>query len=113
MGRNTTKRTLISFETKDLNWEIEAFSPGEYIMRNKPECVWWVRIHRSCVKTDEDAEKLFDLQHDYEANYNTQTTKSMWFDCPTKMHAIGFINHLTSSIPYLKVTMGNNFIKDK
>lgn len=80
-------------------------------MKNKLECVWWVRIHRSCVKTDEDAAKLFDLQDNYEANYNTQTTRSMWFDFPTKINAIGFVNHLSLSIPYLKVTMGNNFIR--
>ena len=80
----------------------------------KTECIWWTRIHRSCVKTDEDAIKLHDMMVLYKANYSTQTTKSMWFDFPSKLHAIGFVNNVAGKLPYLKMTMGNNFVrKDK
>lgn len=80
-------------------------------MKIKTECIWWVRIHRSCVKTDKDAIKLHNIQSRHKANYNTETARSMWFDFPSKKHAIGFVNNITSSIPYLKITMGNTFIK--
>ena len=80
-------------------------------MEKKTRSTWWVRIHASKVKTDEDAGKLLNLQLKYEANFNTHTTRSMWFNFPSKLHAIGFVNNITGQIPYLKITMGNNFVR--
>lgn len=64
-----------------------------------------VRIHSSCVKTEEDAIQLNKIQSKYEANYNTQTSCSMWFDFKSIKDACGFVKSISEKIPYLKLTL--------
>jgi len=75
-------------------------------MKNKTK-YWWVRIHSSSVRTDEDSEKLTHLMMNYGASFNTQNSRNMWFDFPSKLQAIGFVNNITEKLPYLKITLGN------
>ena len=67
----------------------------------------WVRIHSSSVKNEKDSFKLFKIQSDCQANFNTHTKSSMWFDFPSTRQALKFVESINEELSYLKFSMGN------
>lgn len=66
----------------------------------------WVKINAGSVPTEEDSIQLAHLQDKYDAEFNTNTSRAMWFHCPNANKAFGFARAIVKKFPSLSVTMG-------
>lgn len=71
------------------------------------EKFYWVKLHRSSVKTDDDSEILFDIQVKYNADFNTHNKRSMWYGFDSLKNAYGFIKEIDRKLPYVRYSLGN------